>query len=117
MMINIATPSHVCMLSAMECNWVYADDDLEAFHLISDALKKSRLLVSAEVFQQAALDIHAPFVNWVDECMSTAPRNYWLVTPLSKNPFESDLFLHLTWMILIEKFIKQGKNDLIVVTN
>jgi len=116
-MINIATPSHVCMLSAMECNWVYADDDLEAFHLISDALKKSRLLVSAEVFQQAALDIHAPFVNWVDECMSTAPRNYWLVTPLSKNPFESDLFLHLTWMILIEKFIKQGKNDLIVVTN
>ena len=116
MMINIATPDHVGMLSSIECDWVYADDNLEAFRLTRNALKKSVPLVSAEVFQQAALDLQAPFVSWVDECMSTTPRSYWLATPLSKNPLESHLFLHLVWMVLIDRAIMRGKNGVTVVT-
>lgn len=115
MMINIATPDHVGMLSAIECDWVYADDNLEAYHLTRDAIK-SAPLVSAEVFQQAALDLQAPFVSWVDECMSATPRSYWLATPLSKNPLDSHLFLHLVWMVLIDRSIKRGKIGVTVVT-
>lgn len=116
MRISVATPDCVSRLESVEGDWVYADDDLEMFRLTRDALKKSHPLVSAEIFQQSALDLQAPFVRWVDECMSAAPRNYWLSTPLSKNPFESHLFLHLVWMVLIERAARQGKNEIIVVT-
>lgn len=116
MKINIATPGCVGMLPAMECDWIYADDNLEAFRLTRDAMQKPAPLISAEIFQQTALDLQAPFVRWVDECMSAVPRSYWLTTPLSKNPFESHLFLHLVWLVVIDKVAKQGKRELIVVT-
>lgn len=116
MRISIATPDCVGKLQAIECGWIYADDDLEMFRLTRDALERSLPLVSAEVFQQTALDLQASFVRWVDECMSVTPRSYWLATPLSKNPFESHLFLHLIWMVLIDQAMKRGKSDIIVVT-
>ncbi len=116
MMINIVAPSRIDMLADVECNWVYADDNLEAFRLTRNALKKSAPLVSAEVFQQAALNLQASFVSWVDECMSATPRSYWLATPFSKNPLESHLFLHLVWMVLIDRAIKRGKSGVTVVT-
>ncbi|MDD5298975.1 MAG: hypothetical protein PHD65_00615 [Gallionella sp.] len=116
MRISIATPDYVGKMEAMECGWIYADEDLETFRLVRDTLEKPYPAVSAEVFQQTALDLQAPFVRWVDECMSTAPCDYWLATPLSKNPFESPLFLHLVWMVLIDRTIKQGMSGIIVVT-
>lgn len=116
MKINIATPGCVGMLPAMECDWIYADDNLEAFRLTRDAMQKPAPLVSAEIFQQTALDLQVPFVRWVDECMSAVPRSYWLTTPLSKNPFESHLFLHLVWLVVIDRITKYEKNALIIVT-
>lgn len=116
MIINITTPDHADRLSATECDWVYADENLEVFRLTRDALQKSAPLVSAELFQQTALDLQAPFVAWVDECMSATPRSYWLATPLSKNPLDSHLFLHLVWMVLIDRNINRGKIGVTVVT-
>ncbi|MCE5181791.1 MAG: hypothetical protein ABFD51_13435 [Anaerolineaceae bacterium] len=116
MRINITTPECVGKLEVMKCGWIYADDNLEVFRLTMDVLGKSHLLVSAETFQRCALDLQAPFVRWVDECMSTVSRRYWLATPLSKNPFESHLFLHLVWLFLVGQIAKQGKNEIIVVT-
>lgn len=116
MRINITTPGCLGKLGGMECGWIYADDNLETFRLTRDALEKSHPLVSAEVFQQTALDLQAVFVRWVDECMSTTSSSYWLATPLSKNPFESHLFLHLVWMILIDRVARQEKSEIIVVT-
>lgn len=116
MKISVAMPGCVGKLEAKECGWIYADDDLETFRLIREVLGNPGLMVSAEVFQQTALDLQAPFVCWVDECMSATPRSYWLATPLSKNPFESNLFLHLVWMVLIDRTLKQEKNGIVVVT-
>ncbi|MDD2914588.1 MAG: hypothetical protein PHP70_04645 [Gallionella sp.] len=118
MKINVATPGCLSSLKTMEGNWIYADDDLEIFRQTRDTLTKSTPLLSAEAFQQAALDLQASFVGWVDECMSTTPRSYWLATPLSKNPFESHLFLHLIWMVVIDQAIKEEKcNNMIIVTS
>jgi len=117
MRIYIAAPCYLGDLKALDFGWIYADDDLKTFNQTSNALKKTRALISAEAFQQAALDLQTPFVQWVDECMSTTPHSYWLATPLSKNPFESHLFLHLIWLVVIDQAIKEGKcNDLVVVT-
>lgn len=116
MKISIATPRCAGRLEAVGCGWIYADDDLNKFRLVREVLGKPGLLVSAEAFQQAALDLQAPFVCWVDECMRTTPRSYWLATPLSKNPFESNLFLHLVWMVVLDRAIKQEKNGIVVVT-
>jgi hypothetical protein len=116
MKISIAAPGCVDRLGVIEGGWIYADDDLEVFHLVRDALGKLSSLVSAEVFQQTALEFQAPFVQWVDECMDRTPRDSWLATPLSKNPFESRLFLHLVWMVLIDQSIKHGESKITVVT-
>jgi|GEM_PF-4426838 len=116
MRISVTMPDCVSRLELVEAEWVYADDDLDVFRLTRDVLKKSRPLLSAEVFQQAALDLQKSFVDWVDEYMNMSPPHYWLATPLSKNPFESHLFLHLVWMTLIDRAVKQGKNEIIVVT-
>lgn len=117
MRISITTPNCVRKLGANGCGWIYADGDLETFRLTQNALGESSHLVSADTFQQAALDLQAPFVHWVDECMSTAPRSHWLATPLSKNPSESNLFLHLVWMALIDQAVMRGKSAIIVVTS
>lgn len=116
MEISIAAPECVSRLGAVEGGWIYADEDLEVFHLVRDVLSKFPPLVPPKVFQQAALDLQVPFVEWVDECMSTTPCDYWLATPLSKNPFESQLFLHLIWMVLIDQAIRQGESKITVIT-
>lgn len=116
MRISIATPDFAHKLLGAGGDWIYADDGLETFRLIQNILEKPQPLVSARIFQQTALDLQAPFVSWIDECMSTTHRSYWLATPLSKNPFESNLFLHLVWMVLIDQIIKQKKSGIIVLT-
>lgn len=116
MKVSVTTPGGVGKLEAKKCGWIYADDDLETFRLVREVLGDAGLMVSAEVFQQTVLDLQAPFVCWVDECMSVMPPSYWLATPLSKNPFESNLFLHLAWMVVIDRAVQEGKNGIVVVT-
>lgn len=116
MRVSIATPDCAAKLEATGCGWIYADDNLETFRQTQNAIGKPSSPVSAEVFQQTALDLQAHFVHWVDECMSTTPSSYWLATPLSKNPFESNLFLHLVWMVVIDRTLKQEKSGINVVT-
>jgi len=97
--------------------WVYADEKLEALRRVEQALglRLKRLLSPAE-FQAAAANLRKCFVEWIDANLRDADQIEWLLTPLYKNPFSNNLFLHCVWLAIIVKRLKQNASDLVVVT-
>lgn len=97
--------------------WVYADENLLEYQAVVAAMgKTARRLVSPQDFQEAANTLRAPFVKWVDDCLAESPPRDWLTSPLCKNTFDSLLFLHLVWLVSLERALSDHGEDVVVVT-
>ena len=117
MLLKLVHPDCIQHLQGFEGDWVYADENLDEYQTVVAIMGgESRRLLTPEAFQQTVGDLQTPFVQWVDDCMAEqAPRD-WLTTPLRKNPFDSHLFLHLAWLVVLEPAFSRSGKDVAVVT-
>lgn len=98
--------------------WVYADEKLETLQRVEKALGlRLKRLISPAEFQTAAAKLRKCFVEWIDANLRDADQYEWLLTPLYKNPFANNLFLHCVWLALIVEQLEQSASDLVVVTS
>ena len=97
--------------------WVYADDDHRINRRAINQFSKSlqRLMTPAE-FQRIMEDLRPLFVAWVDKNLFNVPREQWLTTALSKNPYHHHLYLHASWLVVITNAVMKHRRDLVVVT-
>lgn len=97
--------------------WVYADEKLETFQEVERVLgARLRRFVPPAEFQSAVMRLRRPFVEWVDGNLQGKRPVEWLLTPLYKNPYSNNLFLHCVWLTLIVEGLKRGGAELVVIT-
>jgi hypothetical protein len=97
--------------------WVYADHDQEIYERVKRGLgMKAQALMTPVDFQAVVVKLRKEFVSWVDRNLSLDSVEKWVLTPLYKNPFNNNIFLHLCWLSVITMAIKDKSDNMIVVT-
>lgn len=99
--IIVAHPRHHADYAGHEVAWIYADEKLACHEQIRASLGYDRLLITPRRFQEEAQRLVLDFIPWADEQIPIDDPLEWLLTPLHRNPFFSNLVLHLFWMRLL----------------
>lgn len=94
--------------------WVYADEKLGCHDQIRSSLGNEQLLITPRRFQEEAQRLVADFIPWADEQIPIDDPVEWLLTPFHRNPFSSNLVLHIFWLRLLAAY-SEGR-DVIVFT-
>lgn len=81
--------------------WIYADDMQQEFEAIELAMGKESALVTPAHLQAEAVRLLPAFIRWADEQIPLGDAAEWLLTPCHRNPFSSNLFLHLVCLNLV----------------
>jgi len=117
--MNVVVVHPDCLKQCREVSgkWIYADDDLGIYERVKRTLgPRSQPLIGPADFQAKAAGLRKEFVAWVDENLIGKPVYQWILTPLYKNPYSNNLFLHIAWLCVIDDVLKDQGSDLIVVT-
>lgn len=96
--------------------WIYADERLDEFDAVAQALGKETALVRPEQFQIRAAKLLPQFMLWADEQIPLDDSVEWLLTPCHRNPFGSNLFLHLVWLDILARH-GDGEGPVVVFTD
>lgn len=116
-MLTVVHPRSLGRSRGTTGQWAYADEKLETHQAAERALgARLQRLVAPEEFQAAATRLRRPFVEWIDTNLRGKHPFEWLFTPLNKNPYSSNLFLHCVWLTLITMRLQRGDTALVVVT-
>lgn len=94
--------------------WVYADEKLGCHAEIFHSLGHERLLITPRSFQEEVQRLVSEFIPWADEQIPIDDSIEWLLTPFHRNPFSSNLMLHIFWLRLLAMHC-EGR-DVIVFT-
>lgn len=84
--------------------WIYADEKQDEFDAVVLALGKQDMLVGPAQLQAEAARLLPLFIPWADEQIPPEDAAEWLLTPCHRNPFGSNLFLHLVVLHLVARF-------------
>lgn len=102
--IIVAHPRlHRC-LAGHDGTWIYADEKLGYYDQICSSLGNKRLLITPKRFQEEAQRLVLNYIPWADEQIQIDDSVEWLLTPLHRNPFGSNLMLHIFWLRLLDLY-------------
>lgn len=106
--IIVAHPRLARRFSGRVKAWVYADDMQRHFEAIELAMGKASALVTPAQLQAEAVRLLPEFIQWADEQIPLGDVAEWLLTPCHRNPFSSNLFLHLVCLSIVDRYGGDG---------
>src|SRR5262249_10251826 len=116
--LTVVHPDCIEQCRRMSGKWIYADENLTVYQRIESTLGSSLgPLIGPADFQAAVARLRKNFVAWVDENLTSKAVEQWILTPLYKNPFSNNLFLHISWLCVIVDVIEHQSTDIIVITD
>lgn len=96
--------------------WIYGDSDGAGFSSVKQQVAGHLRWVTPEGFQECATELADSYVFWCDEQIRRAGGgDEWVLSPYSRNPFETDQFVHLIWLYLLGR-LKTPPEPLMIVT-
>ena len=110
---------HPRCLHASELNglkWIYADADVEVKAAVESFMTSKHELITPREFQIFARSIREELIDSIDSCISCKNMNSWVLTPLHRNPFGNNVFLHLVWIAFLRVRMEEHAT-LVVVTD
>jgi hypothetical protein len=98
--------------------WLYADEDCAAFARVRHVLQGREPLVAPAELQEVVASLRKDIVSWVDENLTGLSGEEWILSPLYKNPFATNVVLHLCWLRVIANAAgdRETGREVVVVT-
>lgn len=97
--------------------WIYGDSDGAVFSSVKQHCAAHRRWITPERFQECANELTDSYIFWCDEQIRRAGGgDEWVLSPYSRNPFESDQFVHLIWLYLLGR-LEPPLEPLMIVTS
>lgn len=112
--ITVAHPRNVECFHGQVDAWAYADDCLDDFAALSLKLGKERMLISPVELQVEARRQLETFIPWADAQIPLENVHEWILTPCHRNPFASNLFLHVVWLQVLAR--QRGRGTIALFT-
>ena len=81
--------------------WIYADAKMDVKSSVEKALTPELELITPRDFQIFARSVRDELIESVDSCISSCNLDSWVLTPLHRNPFANNIFLHLIWVAFL----------------
>lgn len=114
-----APPSCIEKYLDKETKWFYSGKDLTRYQLFKEYLEPKIMPMShPREFQEFAGEMRKPFIDWIESIDNLCGDkiDYWANILYCRNPYQSDLFLYITQVLWVKKFLtsRQGGNRIIV---
>lgn len=112
--IRVAPPQLAGCIQPHDGTWIYVDERQDEYDEIARTFGGTTVLVAPARFQAEAVRLLPLFIPWADSQIAAEDELAWLLTPFHRNPFASNLFLHLVWLHLVAGL--EGDGELVVFT-
>lgn len=117
MRLILAHPAALGASRGESCCWIYGDSDGAVFSSVEQQLAGCPRRVTPERFQECATELADSYVLWCDEQIRRAGgSDEWVLSPYSRNPFETNQFVHLIWLYLLGR-LEPPPEPLMIVTS
>jgi len=114
MQITVVHPDALREASSKRLAWIYADSDESIRRIVERELGEEMEAITPRDFQAFARSVRDQVINAMDSAIPRAYADEWIVTPLHRNPFASDLLLHVIWIEFLRQYHSASSGIVVV---
>ena len=94
--------------------WIYADSDESLKCVVERNLGLEHEAINPKDFQLFARSVRNQVINAMDSTIRQEYVDDWILTPLHRNPYSNDIFLHLVWIEFLRQYESPSRGVVVI---